>query len=206
MNPLNKVYDERIDLANATRRGGSSLKSGYRLVATLDMNRALSSANVYYTVVTALMSPNGGIVERYRKRRDGRIQGVSYGTSDLMPLDTVPATREADEPDADVGEAAKAAYAKRRDARAEALRVAAEQESNARRAQEFAEQGRILTLSGLKGCLYELPDGSYVVQLGGPTEPFTPVCCRYQGIHLIDNRIRGKVGVPSHCEDCPTGT
>lgn len=198
-----KVYDERIDLANATRRAGKALKEGARLVATLDANKSFTTNNLYYTVVTALMAADGTFLERYRMRRDGRVQGVPYGTDRLMVLNGVPATRSAGEAYiGGVSTEVKEDFQTHLDALTRTQREAAERDGAERRAREFAEHGRVLALSGLKGRLYELPDGSFAVQLGDHTAPLEPVCCRFQAMHLIDNRIRGKVGVPEHSEDC----
>lgn len=199
-----KVYDERIDLDNATRRAGKSLSQGARLVAMLDANRSLATDNLYYTIVTALVAADGTVMERYRLRRDGRVQGVSYGTDRLMVLDDIPATRKPTEAILDLSEGVKEAFRDRLENMARTQQEAAEREAADRRAREFAEHGRMLVLSGLKGRLYELPDGTFAVQLGAHDAPLEPVCCRFQAIHLIDNRIRGRIGVEPHTAACPS--
>lgn len=82
---------------------------------------------------------------------------------------------------------------------AQQLREAAQQ---LREAAQLAEFGRILQLSGMKGRLYRLADGSPECEMndGARIRP----CCWAEGARLIDNRIADAPGGPGHSKDCPT--
>ena len=197
------TYDDRINLADATRRAARALKRGARLALAVDSDSALRTGNRHYRLVTVLVE-DGKVIERYRYRRDGRVSGVPYGTRDLLVVDG-PATRETGEEAMTVNDEVLARYDAERIARAAADAEAARAEWAARTQAEFAARGRALRLSGYKGRMFEMPDGTYSVQLGNdPDAPLQTVCCWNQGVRVIDNRVRGNM--PEHVEGCPGGT
>jgi hypothetical protein len=70
----------------------------------------------------------------------------------------------------------------------------------AREAATMAEFGRVLQLSGYKGRLYRLPDGSPECQMNDGTT--VRPCCWREGARLIDNRVGGRTAEPGHNEEC----
>jgi len=75
-------------------------------------------------------------------------------------------------------------------------------QQRAREQTQMAEFGRVLQLSGYKGRLYRLPDGSPECQMNDGT--VVRPCCWREGVRLIDNRIGGRGAEPGHNKDCPT--
>lgn len=73
-------------------------------------------------------------------------------------------------------------------------------EHAAREAAVLAEFGRILRLSGSRGRMYELADGSLECEFadGRRERP----CCWREGGRLIDSRAGGRLAV-GHNEECP---
>ncbi len=68
-------------------------------------------------------------------------------------------------------------------------------------AQTMRAVGHVLRLSGSKGKLVELPDGSLTCLMHDGTQ--VQPCCGREAARIIDNRIGGRTPA-GHAEDCPT--
>lgn len=85
--------------------------------------------------------------------------------------------------------------------RSRELYEAARRENKAREARILREHGRILRMSGYAGRLYHTVNDELVLEhTDGRQET---MCCWPQGVHRVDNRVRGRRAPDRHALRCP---